>query len=74
MKYHPKLELLNEYENYVSVDSMLDHASIDSVVPGICIVEGCEYTADVEPDQEAGYCENCAMQTVQSCLVIAGVI
>jgi hypothetical protein len=46
----------------------------DSVSPGICINPGCNYTTDVEPDQDRGYCEVCRTQTVQSALILAGLI
>jgi len=51
---------------------MLEKATWDSVVPGICLE--CGYTAEVEPDSTQGYCEGCGKQTVQSCLILAGVI
>lgn len=51
---------------------MLEKASFDSVAPGICLE--CGYTAEVEPDSTRGYCEGCGKQTVQSCLILAGVI
>lgn len=51
---------------------MLVRASIDSVVPGICLE--CGYTATVEPDQGHGYCEGCERQSVQSCLILGGLL
>ena len=39
---------------------------IDSVNPGICMNDGCEYTTQVEPDQAEGYCEECKTKTVMS--------
>ena len=32
------------------------------------------YTAEMEPDQEQGYCESCSTNTVVSALVLAGLI
>jgi hypothetical protein len=69
-----KLQRLAELEGFETVDEMFDAAVSDSVCPGICINPGCDYTADIEPDQRKGYCENCGTQTVQSCLVLAGLI
>jgi hypothetical protein len=44
------------------------------IVPGICMNPGCDFTANVKADQEEGYCEVEGTQTVESCLVIAGLI
>jgi len=52
----------------------LESATIDSVVPGICTNEGCDFTAEYEPDQDAGWCEECDTGTVASALILAGVI
>jgi hypothetical protein len=51
---------------------MLGKATFDGIAPGICLE--CGYTAEVEPDSTQGYCEGCGKQTVQSCLILAGVI
>jgi hypothetical protein len=69
-----KLQKLAELEGFETVDEMFDAAVSDSVCLGICINPGCEYTADVEPDQRRGYCENCGTPTVKSCLVLADLI
>ena len=44
------------------------------IVPGICTTEGCDYTVGVEPDCVEGWCEACDTPSVQSCLILAGVI
>lgn len=58
----------------MEVDELLENAAIDSVVPGICTNDGCNYTAEYEPDQDAGWCEECDTTTVASALILAGVI
>jgi hypothetical protein len=73
-KREAKLRKLAELEGFETVDEMFDAAVTDVVCPGICINLGCDYTADVEPDQRKGYCEICGTQTVQSCLVLADLI
>lgn len=47
---------------------------MDSVYEGFCTNDGCEYTTDVEPDCQKGYCENCDTNTVVSILIAAGMI
>jgi hypothetical protein len=69
-----KLQKLAELEGFDTVDEMFDAAVTDGECPGICVNPACDHTADVEPDQRKGYCENCGTQTVKSCLVLAELI
>ncbi len=71
---NPKLVRLAEIEGYSDPLALLEAASTDSVVPGICINEGCENTEEVEPDQSSCPCDDCGTDTIQSCLIIAGII
>lgn len=43
---------------------------MDSVVPGICMNEGCDYTTDCEPDATANWCECCDANSVCSALTL----
>jgi hypothetical protein len=69
-----KLDQLVELEECTSRDELLEAAALDSVSPAICTNEHCDYTAEMEPDQDCGYCEACGTNTVASALVLAGVI
>lgn len=68
-----KLNLLADIEG-MDVMEMLEQASFDGIAPGICMNPDCEYTTNVEPDQDQGWCELCESNTVESCLMLAGVI
>jgi hypothetical protein len=68
-----KLLTLCEAEG-LDIDSLLEGAVFDSISPGICMTEGCNYTCEIEGDQTAGYCEACGGQTVVSALILAGVM
>jgi hypothetical protein len=68
-----KLEELAESEG-LSVDEMFESYGADSVVPGICTNEGCSFTAEYEPDQDEGWCDQCQTTTVASALVLSGVL
>lgn len=68
-----KLEKLAKSEG-MDVEAMLEAAVFDSVIPGICMNKGCNYTTDVEPDQNQGWCEPCGQQSVCSALVLAQII
>ena len=67
-----KLEALRVAEGFDSADAMLEAATFDSVSPAICTE--CGHTAEMEPDQDRGWCENCGQNTVASALVLAGLI
>lgn len=68
-----KLAKLAEIEG-LTIEELCEQAVMDVTCKGICSEPECNYTTDVEPDQDNGYCENCGGQTVKSCLVLAGII
>jgi hypothetical protein len=69
-----KLQTLAESEGFSCGIEMITARGVDSVFPGICMNRGCDYTAEVEGDQEEGECESCGTGTVKSGLVLAGMI
>ena len=69
-----KLDLLVETEGFDSLDDLIAATISDSVSPAICMNEGCDYTAEMEPDQDRGWCEMCERGTLVSGLVLGGII
>jgi len=69
-----KLMKLCEVEGYTNVIDLVEAVWCDSVCPAICMTEGCDYTAEMEPDQQEGHCEACGGNTLMSALVLAGLI
>ena len=69
-----KLAKLLEIEGYDSTEELIAAVFSDSVSPAICINEGCDYTCEMEPDQDAGYCEECHTNTMKAAPVLAGLI
>lgn len=70
-----KLEILARVEGHASVQQMLITHCMDSVVEGICTNPDCNYTnPSMEPDAHGYDCEVCGTPTVNSSLMIAGVI
>jgi hypothetical protein len=69
-----KLMKLCDLEGYKRVHDLLKVSVTDNLCPAICMTEGCDYTTEMESDQDAGYCEACGGNTVTSALVLAGVI
>ncbi len=73
-KRRTKLDQLVDSEGFDSLDDLIAATISDSVSPAICINEGCDYTAEMEPDQREGWCEACSTNTVASALILAGII
>jgi len=69
-----KLEQLANDWGFEDTLSMLESATFDSVSPGICINPGCNYSTEVEPDCDGGWCEECQENSVQSALILGGII
>ena len=69
-----KLDQLASDYGFEDVMEMLETAMFDGVCPAICMNPGCNYSTDMEPDQDSGWCEDCCTNTVKSALVLAGVI
>ena len=69
-----KLDTLAKSEGYASVEDLLEGTITDSVSPAICTNAGCSYTCEMEPDQDRGYCDVCCTNSMESALVLAGII
>lgn len=72
-----KLAKLVELEGFDDEDALFTAAIGDSVCPAICCNPDnpdCDYTAEMEPDQDRGWCEVCGKGTLVSGLVLGGII
>lgn len=69
-----KNEQLAQDWGYLTVVEMLEANLHETMVPGICMEDGCDYSTDVEKDQAKGWCEICGKNNVQSCFEIEGLI
>ena len=72
-----KLARLCEIEGFADEDELFEAAVSDSVCPAICCNPDnpdCDYTAEMEPDQDRGWCEVCGKGTLVSGLVLGGLI
>jgi len=63
-KRRVKLDQLVEFEGFDTLDELLAASIADSVSPAICTNDGCDYTAEMEPDQDRGWCEECGTNTM----------
>jgi hypothetical protein len=69
-----KLMKLCDAQGFKSLDDLLAISVADNMCPAICMTEGCDNIAEMESDQDEGYCEACGGNTVTSALVLAGLI
>lgn len=69
-----KLTELASIEGYSDPMDLLQDVVTDSVCPAICTNADCDYTIEMEPDQDHGWCEVCASNSMKSALILAGVI
>ena len=46
----------------------------DGLMPAICMTRGCDYSTEMEPDQDQGWCECCGANTMKSAAILMGVI
>lgn len=69
-----KLHLLAEIMGYDDAQGLLEVAVFDSIVPCICTEPDCDATYDWEPDCRDELCEECGNESVDSCLILAGVV
>lgn len=65
---------LARLEGFDTLENLIEHVAFESVSPAICVNVGCSFTSKMEPDQDQGFCEICGTNTVQSALILAGLI
>ena len=60
-----KLKKLVELEGFDDDTDLIAAAVADSVCPAICLNDGCDYTTEMEPDQDRGWCEVCRTNSLE---------
>lgn len=73
-KAEEKLQLLAEIEGFNNPEEMMMAHITDSVGPAICMNDECDYTTEMEHDQDRGWCEECNEGSMKSCFILGGVI
>jgi hypothetical protein len=69
-----KLNHLAEIEGFDTPAALIEEYITDSLCPAICMTDGCDYSEELEPDQDRGWCPECNAGTLKSALVLAGLI
>jgi hypothetical protein len=74
MSRQTKLSRLARIEGFDDPMDLLESVGYDSVMPGMCTNDGCTYYYDgLEPDGTAD-CPDCGTHSVESALLLAGLI
>ena len=69
-----KAETLATDWGYSSPEDCAADYMFEGVNPAICMNKGCDYSTEMEPDQDQGWCESCGTNTLKSISVLLGVI
>jgi histidinol-phosphate/aromatic aminotransferase/cobyric acid decarboxylase-like protein len=72
-----KLRKLCDIEGFQDETALFAAAVSDTTCPAICCNPDnpdCNYTAEMEPDQDQGWCDACERRTLVSGLVLGGLI
>ena len=71
-----KLQTLMEIEGFESLEDLMSDCEFGMRVgvPAICMNDDCEYSEDMEPDQDRGWCEECQTNSLKSAYILAGII
>ena len=72
-----KLAKLCEIEGFEDKTDLFEAAVGDSVCPAICCnpeKPECDYTAEMETDQDRGWCEECSANTMVAALLLGAII
>jgi hypothetical protein len=63
-----------EIEGYDSIEELMEAVLSDAVSPAICMNEDCNFTCEMEPDQDRGWCDECRTNTMKAAPVLADLI
>jgi hypothetical protein len=79
MRYAPdqraaKLAKLMQIEGYENIDDLARIVLFDALSPAICMNNSCNFTCEMEPDQRAGWCEECRTNSMCAALILVGMI
>lgn len=69
-----KLNKLANDWGYTFPEDMMEDYVYDSLHPAICMNKECDYSTEMEPDQDQGWCENCETNTVVSAGMLMGIV
>lgn len=69
-----KLDQLTNDWGYSNPEDMMMDYIFDSGHPAICMNEDCDYSTEMEPDQDRGWCDNCGTNTLVSAGILMGII
>ena len=69
-----KLRTLTEDWGYESTLDLMTDYMHEGIMPAICMNKGYNYSTEMEPDQDRGWCENCSTNSLSSAAILMGII
>ena len=69
-----KLSTLTEDWGYESTLDLMTDYMHEGIMPAICMNKDCNYSTEMEPDQDRGWCENCSTNSLSSAAILMGII
>tara|TARA_A100000172_G_C2944053_1_gene76689 strand:+ start:255 stop:473 length:219 start_codon:yes stop_codon:yes gene_type:complete len=66
-------QLANDW-GYNNPEDMMTDYVFDSLHPAICMNKDCDYSTEMEPDQDRGWCDCCETNTLVSAGMLMGII
>ena len=69
-----KLDQLTSDFGFDDPTSLVEAYIYDGLMPAICMTRGCDYSTEMEPDQDRGWCDCCGANTMKSAAILMGVI
>lgn len=69
-----KLDTLAIDWGYEDPEDLAEDYICDGLCPAICMNPSCNYTTEMEPDQDRGWCENCETNSMASAFILMGII
>lgn len=69
-----KIDQLASDWGYLDPMDLIEDYALDSVSPAICMNPSCDYSTEMEQDQDRGWCESCATNTLSSAFILMGMI
>ena len=69
-----KLDQLTSDFGFDTPEDLVEAYIYDGLMPAICMTRGCDYSTEMEPDQDRGWCDCCGANTMKSAAILMGVI
>lgn len=69
-----KIQTLTESFGFDTPEDMVKTYICDGLCPCICMSPECDYTDELEPDQDVGWCPECKKNSMKSAFILMGIL